>query len=387
MLKDRLNICVIGKVNVGKSTIINKIIGQDVSIVSDTAGTTTDPVSKRYEFIPIGKVNFFDTPGYDDTSILGNKRVNATNRIIFKSDIVILVFDNNGLTDIDKYFLEQLQTDRINFLLLFNDKKKSKKDSLYLNYLQQKNINFSTIKTIKNDIINLVKSMKREDSPLIKDLLKQGDLVLLVIPQDSSAPKGRIILPQVAVLRELLENNYIVVCTNEKELKNSLKELKQMPDLVITDSQVLALVIKTVPENINLTTFSIIMSRFKGEFDVFLKGVKQLKKIDKNDRILIAEACSHNTTHEDIAKTKLPLMLNNYLNFQPQTFFTSGGDFPENIKDYSLVIHCGGCMLNRTELKRRIEICQKHKVSITNYGMVISEMNNNLERTIKIFKR
>ena len=383
---ERMNICFIGKTNVGKSTVINKLIGQEVSIVSEQPGTTTDSVVKRYELIPVGPVSFFDTAGYDDTTDLGQKRMKATSNAIFKSDLAVLVLDNHGLSEIDIIKINELHHGRIPFIILWNKSDLAGVDKKTKEYCAKNNIIIVEFNELKNELINRLQTLQQNNNFIVKDLIKKDDFIVLVMPMDSAAPKGRIILPQAMALREIIETGAIGLCCDVSELPITLNSLMVAPALVVTDSQAIESVQRIVPENINLTTFSILFARYKGEFGSFIKGIDFLRQLKPNDKVLIAETCSHNTTHEDIGKVKIPNLLSKYLSFTPMIDFVSGNDFPEDLEKYKLVIHCGGCMLTRTEILRRIHECERRNVAITNYGMVLSEISGCLERTVKLIR-
>ncbi|MCL2063318.1 MAG: [FeFe] hydrogenase H-cluster maturation GTPase HydF [Candidatus Cloacimonetes bacterium] len=403
---DRINICFVGKINVGKSSIINKLVGQNISIISEQAGTTTDAVIKRYELHPIGPVTFFDTAGYDDISALGEKRHNATMKVIFKADLAIVVLDNNGLEESDILMINKLKALKVPFFIVLNkiDLNENSKDisQTIKSILENKDfsdnltndlITFSTfsidIDIIKNKIVSFIQSLRKEDSSILKDLIKKNDKIILVMPIDSAAPKGRIILPQMQVLREILDVGAIATCCNVSETENidglteALEAQKYTPRYVITDSQVVKFVSSVVPKEVEMTTFSILFARQRGELKVFLDGLNVLKEIKQDDNILIAEACSHHATGEDIGTVKIPKWLEHYLGFAPKTVKINGGDFPDDLEKYKIVIHCGGCMMTKTEMMRRINECQRQGIAITNYGMIISEMNGVLSRCVK----
>ena len=381
---ERMNICFIGKTNVGKSTVINKLIGQNISIVSEQPGTTTDPVVKRYELIPVGPVSFFDTAGYDDITDLGYKRLNATLKTIFKSDLAVIVIDNKGLQEIDILQVDKLFEKRIPFFILWNKSDIASIDVKTSEFCQKKNIAIVEYDNLKEQLIKQLESLQKNENFIVKDLIKNDDLIVLVMPIDSAAPKGRIILPQAMVLREVIETGAIGVCCDVNSLKRTFDSLKDIPKLVITDSQAIESVQQIVPKSINLTTFSILFARFKGELDSFINGINILNNLKENDKVLVAETCSHNTTHEDIGRIKIPKLLSKYLGFSPDFEFVSGSDFPSDLEKFKLVIHCGGCMLTRTEILRRIHECERHSVAITNYGMVLSEVSGCLKRVIQL---
>ena len=399
---ERMNICFIGKRNVGKSSIINKLIGQNVSIVSEQPGTTTDAVAKRYELHPIGAVTIYDTAGYDDDSNLGEKRVQATMKALFRSDLAVIVLDNQGIKETDVFYIEKLDELKIPFVAVWNKSDVRGADGETMDFFEKRGsavMEFSAIMNdsqslplhgkeerisdLKDEIVKKVLSLKGNEGFIIKDLIEQNDKVVLVMPIDNSAPKGRIILPQVQVLREVLDANAIALCCTEKELNEALQSLNRPPKIVITDSQAIDFVSKIVPENINLTTFSVLFARYRGELRPLLDGLKVLKELKEEDYVLVAESCSHHAMDEDIGLVKIPRWIKEYLGFSPQFTKVNGHDFPDDLEKYRLVIHCGGCMMTRMELLRRINECQRRGVAITNYGMLISEVHGYLERVVR----
>ena len=375
---ERINICFIGKTNVGKSTIINKLIGQEISIVSEQAGTTTDPVVKRFEIPAIGTVSIFDTAGYDDVSSIGEKRIAAMKKVLYRTDLAVVVLDERGQCDIDNVYIDLLNALKIPYIVVCN-----KAD------LNTCNIPDCIPTSIKNDdwrsmlldtIVEKILSQREPEKSILEGLVKPNDKIIMVMPIDSSAPKGRIILPQVQVLREILDKHAVALCCSDKELTSVLTNMKEPPNLVITDSQVINFVAKTVPEEFLLTTFSILFSRYKGELEPFMSGLSVLKDLKDGDTVLIAEACSHHAMDEDIGTVKIPKWLQEYLGINLVFTKVNGHDFPEDLEKNKLVIHCGGCMLSRVEMLRRINECQLRGVPITNYGMLISKVFGSLDR-------
>ncbi|MCL1827235.1 MAG: [FeFe] hydrogenase H-cluster maturation GTPase HydF [Candidatus Cloacimonetes bacterium] len=389
---ERINICVLGRMNVGKSTIINKLFEQGVSIVSDQPGTTTDPVQKRYEMIPIGPVTIYDTAGYDDETKLGKERIKSTLKVISKSDLAIIVLDQKGLLDVDLSYIKKLEKLKIGYIIVCNKLDLGKANKKTTEFICQKQnlICFSNKEKngniLKSEIIEHFKNQKIDNNFIVKDLIKSNDVVVLVMPQDSAAPKGRIILPQMQVIREILDQKAIGVCCTDTELKKTLSKLSNPPKLVITDSQALDRVMKIVPMEVNLTTFSTLFARYKGDIKALLDGIKAFRKIKKTDKILIVEACSHHNTDQDIGSVLIPRMLKKYLGYEPLIATTSGDGFPNDIDKYKLVIHCGGCMITRTEMTRRIKEYQNRSMYVTNYGLIISEMNGQLDRMLRVLK-
>lgn len=390
---ERLIIALLGNRNAGKSSLINAITGQEIAIVSEIAGTTTDPVDKHYELLPLGPVTFYDTAGIDDVGDLGEKRVKATYKILYRADIVIFVNAGNPFCPAELSMLHRIREMHIPLLLLFN---KSDINALHpqnLEYCQTLNISYLSTSAItgenvilaKEKLITLAPLHLKQERVLAGDLVKGGDRVILVTPIDLAAPKGRLILPQVQVIRELLDNDVVVTVVKERELEYALDAFKRMPDLVITDSQVILKVAGDVPEEVPLTTFSILFARYKGELDTLIRGIRQIDKLKDGDKVLIAEACSHHVQADDIGRTKIPRWLNQYTGKELLYEVYAGHDFPENLEDFALVIHCGGCMINQMEMNRRILEAERRGVPITNYGLTISKVQGVLERAIRPF--
>ncbi len=387
---ERIVLTLTGKRNAGKSSLINALAQQEISIVSDVAGTTTDPVAKHYELLPLGPVTFYDTAGIDDVGDLGELRVKATRKILWRTDIAIVVIDENGITEFDNSLIEDLKRYKIPFVTVFNKadlKPASKQDVEYCRknnypYLEVSTITNYNIRELKELLIKLSPAEKMAERVLLGDLVQAGDTVVLVVPIDLAAPKGRLILPQVHALREILDNDAIAVTVKEKELEEALANLKTKPKLVITDSQVILKVAGDVPADIPLTTFSTLFARYKGELDPFLDGVKSLESLQDGDLILIAEACSHHVQADDIGRVKIPRWLLHYTGKDLKVDVYAGHDFPEDLEKYKLVIHCGGCMSSNMEMMRRIRECQARNVPITNYGIIISRLHGLLDRVI-----
>ncbi|MBQ8475879.1 [bacterium] len=376
-VSQRVHISFFGCTNAGKSSLVNAVTNQELSVVSDIKGTTTDPVSKTMEMLPLGAVVIIDTPGFDDESALGKKRVEKTNKILAKTDIAILVVDINiGLSKKDEELIDLFNEHKTPYLVVYNksDCKKSLEGEICVSAKTGENIEL-----LKEKIASF---SKKEEKFIIKDKIKKADTVILVIPIDEAAPKGRIILPQQNVLRELLDNHNSIICCQVNELKNNLK---YNPSLVITDSQAFNEVSEILPDNILLTSFSILFARFKGELDVLIEGAKKLKELKEGDKILISEGCTHHRQCSDIGTVKLPNWIKNYTKKDFEFHFTQGGEFPSDLEKYSLIVHCGGCMLNEKEMKYRIEKAVKSGVKIVNYGILIAYMNGILNRALKIF--
>ncbi len=390
----RTNICIVGRRNAGKSSLINAICGQDVAIVSETAGTTTDAVAKAYELLPLGAVTFYDTAGLDDEGKLGLQRINATKKVLYRSDIAIMVIGADGLQETDKNIINEIRNLNIPFAVVFNktdiynplpedERWLNKYEILFVKASAAKKENIDNVKQL---IIDLAPEDLKKDPLLAGDLFKLNDIVVLVMPVDYSAPKGRLILPQVQVLREILDKGAKGIVVKETELADLLSELKQKPALVISDSQVIMKVAPIVPNDIPLTTFSILFARNKGDIEIMFAGAMAIDRLRDGDKILIAEACSHHALDDDIGKVKIPNWLKKYTGKDLMFSFCNGIDFPDNLEEYSLVIHCGGCMINRIEMLRRLKECTRRKVMITNYGVTISKTQGVLDRVLKPLK-
>lgn len=383
---ERIHISFFGKRNAGKSSLVNAVTDQELSVVSEVKGTTTDPVKKSMELLPLGPVIITDTPGFDDEGNLGQMRVNKTNEVLVKTDVAVLVVDaSTGISDQDKAFINIFCERKIPFVIAYN--KSDLVDSvpetlgneIYVSAQNKDNID--ELKKILGKILHDLPKAK----PIIDDLIKAGDLVVLVTPIDSSAPKGRLILPQQITLRNILDNNCTAVVCKETELPMTLHMLSKKPDLVITDSQVFGTVSKIIPEDIKLTSFSIIFARYKGDLEELVKGTSVLSKLNDGDKVLISEGCTHHRQCNDIGTVKMPEWIKNYTGKNVSFDFTSGGEFPSDMSKYSLVVHCGGCMLNDKEMQSRIDKCKSVGVPIVNYGVAIAMMHGILRRSIEVF--
>ena len=383
---ERLHIGFFGLRNAGKSSLVNAFTGQQLSLVSDIKGTTTDPVQKAMELLPIGPIVVIDTPGIDDYGALGEMRVQRARAILDKTDLAILTADALiGLQQADKELIALFKAKEIPYIIAYNKADLLKKipecapNEIYVS--AKENININALKELAGKLSGASKSNKR----IISDLLKPGDTAVLVTPIDASAPKGRLILPQQQTIRDILDGNAIALVCQETELSQTLQALKSRPSIVITDSQVFEKVDKAVPSDIPLTSFSILFARYKGNLLEAAKGAVQLDKLRDGDRILIAEGCTHHRQCEDIGTVKLPRWIENYTRRKLKYEFTSGGDFPENLSGYALVIHCGGCRLNEREMKARIRHSADCGVPITNYGVAIAQMHSILKRALTPF--
>lgn len=384
---NRLHIGFFGRRNAGKSSLVNAVTGQDIALVSDIAGTTTDPVYKSMELLPLGPVMIIDTAGLDDEGELGQLRVKKTNNVLNKTDIAVLtVSAEEGLTDFDRELLEKIQKKQIPFIIAYNksDLGVSKSveaddSSVFVSAKTGENIN-----ELKERIGRLAKT---DDTKLrlVGDLLNPSDIAVLVVPIDSSAPKGRLILPQQQTIRDILEANAVSVVIRENEIKETLSVLGKKPAMVITDSQAFKRVASDTPLDIPLTSFSILMARFKGFLETAVKGAAAIDGLKSGDTVLISEGCTHHRQCEDIGTVKLPKWLKEYTGKELNIKTTSGTEFPDELSEYSLVIHCGGCMLNEREMKYRMQCANDAEVPFTNYGTAIAHINGILKRSIEIF--
>lgn len=390
----RLHIGIFGKTNVGKSSLLNRITNQDVSIVSNIAGTTTDVVEKSMELLPIGPVNFLDTAGINDSTALSSERIEKTMKIINRTDVAIVVCDYNGMDDYERNLIEKFNELKIPFMIFINKTDEKYPSDFIIEDLKNytKHILLSSVKTddlivfkIKELLVKLLPEDFVNSPKIVGDLIPQGSTVILVIPIDKEAPKGRIILPQVQTLRDLLDNNCVSVVVKESELKSAIDNLKFAPSLVVTDSQAFKNVSEIVPENIPLTSFSILFARLKGDLNTFSQGAKAIEKLQDGDRVLILESCTHHAIEDDIGRVKIPNLLRKKTGKNLIIDNIAGHDFPD-ISKYKLIIHCGACMTNRREVLSRILLASENNVPITNYGICISYCLGILPRALKIFE-
>ena len=388
---ERTHIAFIGKRNVGKSSLVNKFIGQDLVIVSETPGTTTDPVKKSMELLPFGPVVLIDTAGIDDVGELGEKRISKTVKIISEADFALLVLNSQEILSAqEKNLIEQIQKLELPFLAVIN------KSELGINFdlieeLNSKGIQYLSVSCSTGEgIFELKEKVSKllpsdEENTLIGDLIKQHDVIVLVVPIDLGAPKGRLILPQVQTIRESLDEDAIVVVTKDKELRAALNSLSNPPKLVVTDSQAIMRVNADVPEEIPLTTFSILMARHKGDLPEYVRGLKRIEELKNGDKVLIAEACSHHAQEDDIGKIKIPRWLRLHTKKDLTIDVVNGHDYPDNLSEYKLIIHCGGCMLTRKAMQVRIKHAKLVDVPIVNYGVAISYMHGAVPRALLPF--
>lgn len=385
------HITLFGKRNAGKSSLLNAIIGQDIALVSPIRGTTTDPVSKSMELISLGPVVFIDTAGLDDEGELGALRIQRTHKVLEKTDFALYVFDIEDLDPLPyREMVDHFKKSEIPFLTVINktdtvseaglkEASKPYPDALFVSSSLGTGIH-----ELRRELVERIQTDK-EDPPIVGDVIPQNGTVVLVIPVDSEAPKGRIILPQVQVLRDCLDHGIKSYVVRDTELESALQDLKQV-DLVITDSQAFKRVNAILPPEIKLTSFSILFARHKGDLEEFVRGACIIKKLPDSARILIAESCTHNHSHEDIGRYKIPHLLDRVTGKTMRYDFKMGHDFPTNLEDYALVIHCGSCMLNKKTMETRIRYCRERKVPITNYGVALAYLNGILNRTLEIFR-
>ena len=404
---ERVHIGFFGRRNAGKSSLVNAVTGQEMAVVSDVKGTTTDPVRKAMELLPIGPVMIIDTPGFDDAGALGEKRVQRTKQILNRTDVAVLVVDGTeGLAECDGELIGIFEEKEIPYLIVYNkadlvepvsaggrpetetsnravvpktDGKESADRIVYVSALRGEGIY-----ELKEKIAEFGRSAS-EPRPLVSDLVGPADLVVLVIPIDSSAPKGRLILPQQQVIRDILEAGGAAICVKDTELSEVLAKLPGKPALVITDSQAFGRVSADVPENVLLTSFSILMARYKGLLDTAVEGVAAIDRLKDGDTVIIAEGCTHHRQCEDIGTVKIPAWLHKHTGKDLKIETCSGQSFPEDLSPYALVIHCGGCMLNEREVRYRMKCAKDQGVPITNYGIAIAYMHGILKRSVEVF--
>lgn len=387
----RLHIGVFGRTNVGKSSLLNKITNQEVSIVSDIAGTTTDVVEKSMELLPVGPVTFLDTAGLDDETELSVQRIEKTMKVVNRIDVAVVVCDFNGIGKFENDLIKKFKELKIPYLIVVNkcdlapksfhiDLKSELSNIIYTSVKKDEKIVFK----FKEALVNLLPEDFVNSPKIVGDLVPAKSTVILVIPIDKEAPKGRIILPQVQTLRDLLDNNCLSYVVKESELKDALDNLKTPPALVVTDSQAFKKVSEIVPENVFLTSFSILFARLKGDLDEFVNGARAIENLKDGDMVLILESCTHHAIEDDIGRVKIPNLLRKKTGKNLVIHNYAGHDFPD-IKDYKLIIHCGACMTNRREVLSRVLIANQNNVPITNYGVAISYCLGILPRAIKIF--
>lgn len=380
----RLHIGFFGTVNSGKSSLVNALTGQKLSIVSDTRGTTTDPVQKAMELLPLGPVVIIDTPGLDDGTELGSLRIERTMQMLRKTDIAVIVTDASEKDGETERFVEKVREKGIPFILVRNKCDLAEEGAEENGVLLVSAKTGKNIDALKKRIAESVPAAK-EEKRIVADLLKKGDVVILVTPIDEAAPKGRLILPQQQTIRDILDIGGICITVQPNELASSLRLVKEPPKMVICDSQVFGFVDSVVPKDIALTSFSILFARYRGNFEQLIRGVDEMDRLKDGDTVLISEGCTHHRQCGDIGTVKLPAWLKKYTGKELTFRFSSGGEFPDDLSGISLVIHCGGCMLNAKELSGRLENCEANAVSVTNYGIAIAKMHGILKRSLSVF--
>lgn len=380
---NRIHIGFFGKRNAGKSSVVNAVTGQGLSVVSNVLGTTTDPVYKAMELLPIGPVMIIDTAGIDDVGELGKLRIEKTEQVLIKTDVAVLVVDVlKGLSSEDNSLIEKFKKRNINYIVAYN---KSDLKSIELtdkNEILISAKNGEGINDLKEKIASLANTDKK-DKRIVGDLIKKGDFVLLITPIDEAAPKGRLILPQQQTIRDILDSDAYAVVVKEKGIKDAIAKFS--PSMVICDSQVFDVANREVPKDIRLTSFSILMARYKGNLKNAVKNASELDRLQDGDTVLISEGCTHHRQCNDIGTVKLPKLIKKYTNKEINFEFTSGGEFPKDLSEYKLIVHCGGCMLNENEMQYRYKTAKEKDIPITNYGMAIAYMNGIIKRSVSVF--
>ena len=390
----RLHIGIFGRRNVGKSSFLNAVTGQHVAIVSETAGTTTDPVEKAMELLPIGPVLFIDTAGIDDIGELGEKRVEKTRKVIERTDVAVLVTQSDCWDQYETGLLDTFRTRDIPVIVVFNKNDLGSPDPTLvaklqaqgLRTLQTCSLTNSSAGDFKRALIDIVPASFLEPPAIVGDLVGPGGMVVLVVPIDLEAPKGRLIMPQVQTIRDILDSDAYCAVVKERELKDLLDNLKRKPDLVVTDSQAFLKVAGDTPDDVPMTSFSILFARFKGDLQTLAEGATAIDRLKPGDKILIAEACAHHPIGEDIGRVKIPRWLTQYVGGKLEVVINSGQDFPDNLADFALVVHCGSCTFNRRQLLTRIMKCKQAGVPITNYGLCVAYSLGIFDRALAPFQ-
>lgn len=394
-MSERVHIGFFGKRNAGKSSVMNAVTGQDIAVVSDVMGTTTDPVYKSMELLPLGPVVMMDTPGIDDEGELGALRVRKSYQVLNKTDVAVLVIDATaGISPEDEALLERIRRKKIPYLVVMNkidltaeEKGRQIREELGLSesgFVPVSASDGSGIRELKEKIAAAAR-VEEPEKYIVRDLVSPSDFVILVVPIDKAAPKGRLILPQQQTIRDLLDGNAVSVVVKETELGQTLGQLGKKPALVITDSQAFGQVSRDVPEDILLTSFSILFARYKGNLESAVKGVTALDRLEDGDTILISEGCTHHRQCDDIGTVKIPKWIREYTGKEIRIETTSGTEFPDELGKYRLIVHCGGCMLNEREMKYRLSCAQDQGVPMTNYGILIAYVKGILKRSVEVF--
>jgi len=394
---NRLHIALLGRTNVGKSSLLNLMLGQDIAITSPVAGTTTDIVEKAMELLPLGPVLFLDTAGLDDISELSGARLKKTAKVFDRTDVIILVTEPDIWTDYEESVLKKSKISKIPMLIVINKIDLHQPSPDHLKLLQSKSNRILTVscndETKRQNYLEALKQQLLEVAPadfvgtpsLIGDLLPPGGLAVLVVPIDLQAPKGRLILPQVQTIRDALDNDAMTLVVKERELASALANLKNPPAIVVTDSQAILKVTADVPEEIPVTTFSILFARQKADLTIMARGAAAIENLQPGDQVLIAEACSHHALEDDIGRVKIPRWLRQYVGGDLQIDTSTGRDYPDDLKKYKLILHCGGCMINRREMLNRLRKAQEAGVPVTNYGVAISFLQGVISRSLAPF--
>ena len=386
---ERVHIGLFGRRNAGKSSLINALTGQKLAVVADVPGTTTDPVLKAMELLPLGPVLMMDTAGIDDTGELGQLRVQKSLQVLNKTDIAILVIDStDGITEEDRKMLQRIQDKKLSCVVVFTkaDVVNQNAESDFPSSIPQISVSSTTGKNIRElkDLLAHLVPQKKAPYPICADLIQPQDTVLLVTPIDSAAPKGRLILPQQQTIRDIIDRGAAAVITQENNVHSALENMKKPPAMVITDSQAFGKVNQAVPEEINLTSFSILMARHKGNLEQAVLGVAALKQLQAGDRVLISEGCTHHRQCGDIGTEKLPKWIQDFAGKQLRFAWTSGTEFPTDLSMYKLIIHCGGCMLNEREMQYRYRCAADQNIPMTNYGLCIAYTHGILKRSLSV---
>ncbi len=385
-IANRVHIGFFGCRNAGKSSLVNAVTAQEMAVVSDKKGTTTDPVIKSMELLPIGPVVIIDTPGFDDEGELGGLRVKRTKQILNKTDIAVLVVDGTvGINTYDRQLIDIFIKKEIPHIIVYNKSDIADIQATKENEICVSAMNNDGVDRLKEKIGGLIKAS--DNKKIVADLINRGDVIVLVVPIDSAAPKGRLILPQQQAIRDILDAGAVSVVTGEEELSDTLKNLSKKPEMIICDSQIFKKVSKIVPDDISLTSFSILMARYKGFLNSAIDGVCRIESLKDGDTVLIAEGCTHHRQCEDIGTVKIPNWLKQYTGKNIKIETSSGATFPDDLSKYSLIIHCGGCMLNEREMSYRVKSAKDSAVPITNYGTAIAYMNGILKRSLKLFPK
>ena len=387
----RLAIALVGRRNAGKSSLLNALTGQETAIVSDTPGTTTDPVAKHYELLPLGPVTFFDTAGLDDVGDLGELRIRATRKVLARSDVAVVVLGEAGLGEPERALIATIKDLEVPYILVWNKADLRTpgtplaSDNGTCAPLDVSAATGRGVDALKQALMDAAPAEHKRERPIVGDLIGEGDWVVCVVPIDLAAPKGRLILPQVQVLREVLDCDAVAVTVKEREIQAALENLGRKPALVVTDSQVVMSVAADVPPDVPLTTFSTLFARYKGDLDGLVRGAAAIDELEDGDSVLIGEACSHHAVADDIGRVKIPRWMTQYTGRDLDFEVYSGHDFPDDLERFKLVVHCGACMLNRTEMLRRMTECARRGVAVTNYGVAISKLQGVLDRILAPF--